>query len=195
MYLIAEFLKNSFMRQCNLYCTKGQYDYSNDVLSAWIESPENKDIIGDELRHALEMFQHSLMGKEEFLAQHIRKTITMCADAMTTSPVESMNDLIKRKQKVNSNYNMSKSIEKIVTSNRLRYEENVNGSFMQLNQTVLSSKSLIKTSRGGGLSSPPTKGAALPSLRLEAGIFTFLIKSGEPSGWIISSHVLAKRDI
>ena len=132
------------MRQCNLYATKDQYDFSNEYLCEWMESPTTKEIIGEDLRHALEQFQHSLMGKEEYLAQYVRKNITMCADAMTTSPTESMNDLIKRKQKVNSNYNMSKSIERIVVCNNMRYEDSVNQSYMQLNRTVLSSKSVTK---------------------------------------------------
>lgn len=109
-----------------------------------MESPTTKEIIGEDLHHALEQFQHNLMGKEEYLAQYVRKNITMCADAMTTSPTESMNDLIKRKQKVNSNYNMSKSIERIVVCNNMRYEDSVNQSYMQLNRTVLSSKSVTK---------------------------------------------------
>lgn len=132
------------MRQCNLYSTPQQYHKSNEFITAWIGSPENKEIIGDELCHAIEQFQANLMCKEAYLAQYRRKNITMCADAMTTSPVESMNDLLKRKQKITSNYNMSKSIEHIVVNNNLRYGDRVNESFMQMNRTVLSSKSPTK---------------------------------------------------
>jgi hypothetical protein len=84
------------------------------------------------------------MGKEERIAQHIRKDIFMCTDAMTTSPMESMNDLIKNKQRLSSNHNLSRSLERIVIDQSLRYEQHVNRSFMEMNKTVLASRSPTK---------------------------------------------------
>ena len=70
----------------------------------------------------------------------------MCADAMTTSPVESMNDLIKNKQKISSNFNLSKSVERIVVDQTFRYEKNCDQMRMQMNRTVLSVKHALTNS-------------------------------------------------
>ncbi len=52
---------------------------------------------------AIEKFQSTMIEKEPYLAFHFRRTITMSFDAMTTSPVESMNSSIKNGMGVHSN--------------------------------------------------------------------------------------------
>ena len=132
------------MHQCNLYCTKLQYDKSNELLASWLASDTTVSALGIDLVNKVKLFQANLIGKEDKLAQYHRKEITMCADAMTTSPVESMNDLIKNKQKISSNFNLSKSVERIVVDQTFRYEKNCDQMRMQMNRTVLSSRSPTK---------------------------------------------------
>ncbi len=61
------------------------------------------DALSEECINAIKKFQCTMMEKEPYLAFHIRKTITMSFDAMTTSPDESMNSSIKNGMGVHSN--------------------------------------------------------------------------------------------
>lgn len=140
----AEFLKNTFMCQCNSFITKEQYEKSNTILSSWINSTIMSNLLGQDLIDALNRFQLSLISKQSYLAQYIRKDIYMSADAMTTSPVESMNDLIKNKQNINSRLNLSNTVDRIITDHKTRYNDHVNKALMQMNRTVLSSQAPTK---------------------------------------------------
>jgi len=62
-----------------------------------------KDTLSEECIKAIEKFQCAMIEKKPYLAFHLRKTISMSFDAMTTSPVESMNSSIKNGMGVNSN--------------------------------------------------------------------------------------------
>jgi hypothetical protein len=62
-----------------------------------------KDVLSDQCIKAIEKFQCTIIEKEPNLAFYIRKTITMSFDAMTTSPVESMNSSIKNEMGDHSN--------------------------------------------------------------------------------------------
>jgi hypothetical protein len=62
-----------------------------------------KVALSEQCIKAIKKFQCTMIEKEPYLAFHIRKTITMSFDAMTTSPVESMNSSIKNGMGVHSN--------------------------------------------------------------------------------------------
>jgi hypothetical protein len=62
-----------------------------------------KDALSEQCIKAIEKFQYTMIEKEPYLAFRIRKTITMSFDAMTISPVESMNSSIKNGMRVHSN--------------------------------------------------------------------------------------------
>ena len=73
-----------------------------------------KDTLSEECIKAIEKFQCTMVEKELYLAFHICKTITMSFDAMTTSPVESMNSSIKNGMGVNSNSQTSYVLSKFL---------------------------------------------------------------------------------
>jgi hypothetical protein len=51
----------------------------------------------------IEKFQTSMKEKENYLAFYIRSNISMSFDAMTTSPVESMNSALKNGMRIKLN--------------------------------------------------------------------------------------------
>jgi hypothetical protein len=67
-----------------------------------LSSPLCQDVSSKDCIKAIEKLQCSMIDKETYLAFYDRKTISMSFDAMTTSPVESMNSSIKNGMGVNS---------------------------------------------------------------------------------------------
>ncbi len=78
-----------------MYQTKAQYDRSNMILSEMLSSPLCQIVLSNDFIKAIENFQCSMTKKEQYLAFYVRKNVSMSFDAMTTSPVESMNSSIK----------------------------------------------------------------------------------------------------
>ena len=66
-------------------------------------SPMCKNVLSNECRKAIEKFQMIIKEKENYLAFYVRVKIPLSFNAMTTSPVESMNSTIKRNMGVNHN--------------------------------------------------------------------------------------------
>jgi hypothetical protein len=62
-----------------------------------------KDSLSDDYIHMIEKFQTSMKEKENYLAFYVWSKISMSFDAMTTSPVESMNSALKSGMGINSN--------------------------------------------------------------------------------------------
>lgn len=107
----GNYLYNCFQRQCCVYESKIQYDRSHAILSQVLELQETVDAVGQPCVNAVKELQMSLMAKERYLAHHIRRKIPMCLQAMTTSPVESMNKIVKYGQhKLDSNMNLSTGV-------------------------------------------------------------------------------------
>jgi hypothetical protein len=75
------------------------------ILTEILSSPLCQDVLSKVCIKAIEKFQCSMIDKETYLAFYVWKTITMSFDAMTMSPVESMNSSIKNGMGVNSNSN------------------------------------------------------------------------------------------
>ena len=92
----------------------------------------------------MKKFQAHLKTKERYLAHYIRVGITMCSDAMTTTPVESMNDLTKNKFGIGANMNLSTSVVALVEDHGARYDRHVNSMLLKMDSTNLSSKSHTK---------------------------------------------------
>jgi hypothetical protein len=55
--------------------------------------------------NAIQQFQIVMKEKECYLVFYVHSTISMSFDAMTTSPVESMNSCLKRGMGINKNSN------------------------------------------------------------------------------------------
>ncbi len=94
-----------FQHQACVYQTKAQYDRSNMILTEMLSSPLCQDVLSKDCIKGIEKLQCSMIDKETYLAFYVRKTISMSFDAMTTSPVESMNSSIKNDMSVNLNSN------------------------------------------------------------------------------------------
>jgi hypothetical protein len=58
-------------------------------------------ILSPECINAIQQFQINIKEKECYLAFYICSKISMSFDAMTTSPVESMNSSLKREMGIN----------------------------------------------------------------------------------------------
>ena len=88
-----------------MYQTKAQYDRSNVILTEMLSSPWCQQVLSTDCIKAIEKFQCTMIEKETYLAFYLQKNISMSFDAMTTSPVESMNSSIKNRVGVISNSN------------------------------------------------------------------------------------------
>ena len=87
-----------------------QYIKSNQILTQVIGRLFQNGVINQELKESIESFQYKIALKEKYLANWVRKEIHNSYDAMTTSPVESINSHIKHKTKANTLNNTSKSL-------------------------------------------------------------------------------------
>jgi hypothetical protein len=101
----AIYIYGIFQHQACLYQTKAQYDVPNIILTEMLSSPLCADVLSKDCIKAIENFQCSMIDKETYLAFYVWKTISMSFNAMTTSPVESMNSSIKNGMGINSNSN------------------------------------------------------------------------------------------
>jgi hypothetical protein len=98
------------MHQSCVFENKKQYIKSNQIMTEVIGEIFEKGVISQELKDAIESFQYKIALKEKYLANWLRKEIPNSYDAMTTSPVESLNCHIKHKTKANTLNNTSKSL-------------------------------------------------------------------------------------
>ena len=166
--LLGEWLYKLFMHQACVYETKSQYIKSHYILTEVVAKLYADGLITQQLKEAIESYQVKITTKEHFLAYYIRRTISMSYDAMTTSPVESMNNHTKHKAKVwsciifflynfyfnNSNYRIvivlifqastkhktSKSLLMINSTNQSRFSQLNFRENRELQNSVLASK-------------------------------------------------------
>ena len=78
-----------------------------------------KGVIDQALKDVIENFQTKIAMKEIYLAHWVRKERQNCYDAMTTSPVESINCHIKHRTKASTLNNTSRSLLMITTGKLL----------------------------------------------------------------------------
>ncbi len=90
------------MHQACVFENKAQYEKANTILTSVIKEALKKCYIGKGLYEAISQFQVQLNEKESYLAYWARKSVTMSFDAMTMSPVESINYHRKHKSKVSA---------------------------------------------------------------------------------------------
>ena len=104
--------------------TKEEYDRSNAILADVLLEQATTDAVGADCVEAMTLFQAKLKSKEKYLAHYKRMGITMCLDAMTTSPVESMNQLTKHgPMGVDSNMNLSRSLKTMAKGHDSRSQD------------------------------------------------------------------------
>ncbi len=91
VFFAGEWLYKLFMHQACVFENKEQYNKSNQILSTVISNASRLGTVNQVLKDAIEAFQVKLLVKESYLAHWVRKQIHNSYDAMTTSPVESVN--------------------------------------------------------------------------------------------------------
>ena len=111
------------MAQCNDCETKAKYDRSKGLLFKFLNLKETKAVLSKECQNAVVRLQSDLAAKINKYGGFVRITVKNCMDAMTTSPAESQNSMIKSGLDfVNKNNPLDKAITRIVnhTVKRLR---------------------------------------------------------------------------
>ena len=98
------------MHQACVFINQQQYNKSNELLTRIINEAHHQGIISDSLKKAFEVFQVKLNNKQLYLSNWARRTIPNSCDAMTTSPVESINSHIKQRICASSLNNVSHSL-------------------------------------------------------------------------------------
>ncbi len=74
-----------------VYRAKEQYDRSHELLFEMLVSDMCTKTLSPECINAIQQFQVVIKEKECYLAFYVHSKNSMSFDAMTTSPVESMN--------------------------------------------------------------------------------------------------------
>jgi len=129
-----------------------------------VERLYSDSIINLPLKEAIENYQVKLTGKQNFFAYYLRKTIPMSFDAMTTSPVELVNNHLKhhgkvsyshvrlnkgqyillttsaKNHQVSSKFNASKSLMMITEATNSRSDKIYLSSHREEQYSVISSK-------------------------------------------------------
>jgi len=103
IFLLAKYIYGVFQYQTCIYRSKEQYDRSHQIFTDMMLSPMCMNVLSNECRKAIEKFQMNIKEKENYLAVYVRVKVPLSFNAMTTSPVESMNSTIKRNMGVNHN--------------------------------------------------------------------------------------------
>jgi hypothetical protein len=98
------------MHQACVFENKEQYNKSNQILSTIISDAFRLGTVNQVLKDTIEAFQVKLLVKESYLANWVRKQIHNSYDAITKSPVESVNCHIKHRIKALTLNNTSCSL-------------------------------------------------------------------------------------
>jgi hypothetical protein len=99
-----------FMHQACVFENKEQFNKSNQIFSTVISDAFNLGSVNQVVKDAIEAFQVKLLVKESYLANWVRKQIHNSNNALTTSPVESVNCHIKHRIKASTLNNTSHSL-------------------------------------------------------------------------------------
>jgi hypothetical protein len=140
----GDWLYMLFMHQACVYKTKQQYVKSNKTLTTVIKEALLNCRINDILKGAIQAFQVKMNVKQEYLAYYVRNHIHNCYNAMTTSPMESINCHIKHRSKASTLNNTSRSLMLITDGTNSRIAGIDNSAKRGLQLTVLSSKLTVR---------------------------------------------------
>jgi hypothetical protein len=98
------------MHQACVFINQDQYNKSNELLTCIINEAHQQGIISASLKEAFEAFQVKLNNKHLSLSNWVSRIIPNSYDAMTSSPVESINSHIKHRICASSFNNFSHSL-------------------------------------------------------------------------------------
>jgi hypothetical protein len=133
----GDWLYMLFMHQACVYETKQQYVKSNKIVTAVIKEAHLNCCINVILKDGIQAFQVKMNVKQEYLAYYVRKHIHNCYNAMTTSPVESINCHIKHRSKASTLNNTSRSLMLIMEGTDSRIAGIDNSTKRELQLTVV----------------------------------------------------------
>ena len=85
------------MHQACVFINQQQYKKSNELITHIINEGHQQGLISASLKEAFEALQVKLNNKQPYLSNWGRRTMPNSYDAMTTSPVESINSHIKQR--------------------------------------------------------------------------------------------------
>ena len=140
----GDWLYMLFMHQACVYKTKQQYIKSNEIITAVLKEALLSCRINDILKDAFQAFQVKMNVKQEYLAYYVRKHIHNCYNAMTTSPVKSINCHIKHRSKASTLNNTSRSLMLITEGTNSWIAGIDNSAKRELQLTVLLSKLTVR---------------------------------------------------
>ena len=83
------------MAQCNDCETKAEYDRSKELLFKFLNLKETKDVLSVDGRNTVVRLQNDLAAKINKYGGFVWIPVKNCMDAMTTSPAESQNSMLK----------------------------------------------------------------------------------------------------
>jgi hypothetical protein len=109
-HIKATYIYKVFQYQACVYQTQAQYNRSHVLLTEMLQSEQAREILSAECILAVEKFQVTMKDKEQCIAYHVRKDVSLSRNAVSTSPVESMNSHIKGTMGCSSNQNTSNSL-------------------------------------------------------------------------------------
>ncbi len=107
---IGDWVYKLFTHQACVFINQKQYNKFNELLTCIIKGAHHQGIISDSLKEAFEVFQVKLNNKQLYLSNWVRRAIPNNYDAMTTSPVKSINSHIKKRICALSLNNFSRSL-------------------------------------------------------------------------------------
>ena len=82
---------------------------------------ETQQVLSTNCLNALKKLKDNLASKEDKFAGYVQLTSKNCMDAMTTSPVESQNRVLKHgPDAIHPNTNLNRAVSKIVNSSITR---------------------------------------------------------------------------
>jgi hypothetical protein len=123
-----------------VYENKQQYDKAHQILTATLKNALEKNHFTKEQFEAFAALQLKITEKERYFSYYIRKEISMTFDAMTTSPVESMNSHMKKFYNVNGKNSISRSVQIMTEGADERVDNILKKNQRELQMSVIGSK-------------------------------------------------------
>jgi hypothetical protein len=109
-HIKATYIYKVFQYQACVYQTQAQYHRLHVLLTEMLQSEQARETLSAECILAVDKFQITMKDKEQYIAYHVRKDVSLSRNVASTSPVESMNSHIKGTMGCSSNQNTSNSL-------------------------------------------------------------------------------------
>ena len=140
--------------QCRNTENKLEYNTSQNLLKNFLLKDDTQKALSSNCLNAIRKLKENLASKEDKFAGYVRHTIKNCMDAMTTSPVESHNRVLKHgPEAIHPNYHLNTTVSKIMNSSITRLRLRKDRAMIETGKNNLASNSptrefLIKKGQG-----------------------------------------------